>query len=195
MDWHSSLGIASGIIQIFSVIPYVKDMLYGNTRPNAVSYVLWAITGIIAVLAQVSAGASWSLAFLIALTFNACLIAFLSLRGYGYKKYTALDWSCLLLAIASLVLWKITENPVVALVLSVVGDFFAALPTIAKAYKDPNSELAFGWFLVVIASSLSILSSTKWNTANLIVPMYSLGESALITWLVYFGQRKIFKRI
>ena len=190
MNWHLVLGIASGIIQIFSVVPYVQSMLRGHTRPNAVSNFLWAFMGVIAISAQISAGASWSLLFLMAVTFNTGLITFLALRGYGYKKYTKLDWFCLVLAVAAILLWQITKEPVVALVLSVCADLLAAIPTIIKSYRDPQSELAFGWFLVTIAATLGILSSTIWDVANLIIPTYTLLESILITSLVFFGQRK-----
>lgn len=152
---------------------------------------LWGLLGVIAIAAQISAGASWSIILLITITCNSLLIAFLALWGYGYKKYTLLDWTCLALAILAITLWQITSQPVIAIAFSTLGDFFAALPTIVKSYKDPGSELALGWCLVMTASLLSILSTRIWNAANLISPVYTFLETALVTCLVFFGQRSL----
>lgn len=191
MNWYAAVGVLAGLVQIVSVIPYVRDMLRGTTRPNAVSYALWGALTFIVVAAQFSAGASWSVLIPIAVALNATLIFTLSVSGYGYTKYGWLDWTCLGAGILAIVLWQVTGDPVVALVLAIAANFAAAVPTIVKTYREPNSEHAFAWLLVVVASVLGLMSSRIFNVANLIFPTYLLLESMTIWSLAFFRRRAI----
>jgi len=164
-------------------------MVRGSTRPNIVSQILWALLTAIAFSAQLSAGASWSILILGALMFNMIIIATLAMSGYGYNKYTSLDFACLGLAVAAIILWYLTAEPVLAIVLSVTASVLSAIPTFVKTYRDPHTELALAWGIAVVAAVLSLLSSTKWNIENLIFPTYLLIEALSIWSLAFFGQR------
>lgn len=189
MNVHAALGLLAGFFQLIPAVPYIKDILYGTTRPNIVSFGIWFVLGLIEVSAQWSAGASWSIIIPIVVVFNTALVIGLGVAGYGYKKYTWFDTLCLCLALGALVLWYVTSNPVTALLLTMAASTFAAVPTFIKTYKEPESELAVAWLLVSVASIFAIFSSTLWNTANLIIPVFNLIEGAVITSLAFFGQR------
>ncbi len=191
MDWHGIVGIAAGLIQISSIIPYVRDILKGTTRPNIVSYILWTLLQLIAIFAQFSAGASWSIIILIATTFNTSLIVILCLMGYGYKKYGLTDKICFVFAIVAIVFWQLTKQPLLALVLTILADLIAAIPTIVKTYREPHSELVVSWFMIMISSSLAGISTVKIDIANLIYPVYAFITNTTITAFAFFGQRSI----
>lgn len=190
MDWHLALGVSSGIVQFVSIIPYVWSMLKGATRPNIVSWLLWTILQFIAIFAQLSAGASWSLIILIAMTINTCLVLLLCFGGYGYAKYGWLDIACAAIAVAAIVLWQLTNEPLVALVLTITADLMASIPTIAKTYRDPYSENVLGWYLVTAAAALSVFSTTIINAENLIYPAYLFAMTGLIGTFAFVGQRR-----
>ncbi len=188
MDWHAVVGIIAGIIQIASVFPYVRSMIKGTTRPNIISFVLWTTLQIIAIAAQFSAGASWSIIILITTTFNTALILVVALSGYGYRKYGALDYTCFALAIIAIGLWQITKQPLVALILAVLADLISTIPTIAKTYREPYSENVLGWAMIAVAAILAAVSTTKFDIANLIYPIYLIFANTTITALAFFGQ-------
>ncbi len=191
MNWHATIGILAGVVQVASVIPYVRDMLKGRTRPNMVTWLLWTILQIIVIFAQFSAGASWSVIILIVMTFNTVLVTILCLKGYGYKKYGILDYSCFFLALVTIVVWRITEDPILAIILAVAIDFLAMIPTIVKAYRDPHSEAPFPWFLNVVAGALAALSTTKIDVANLIFPIYYIITDGFVVILILRGRRAL----
>jgi len=184
MDWRITLGIGAGILQVISNIPYIRDMLRGTTRPNIFSYVIWFILALIAVAAQWSAGASWSILILVAVVLNTSIIILLALKGYGYKRYTWLDWACLALGIAAIIVWKVTNNPVAALIMALAASVLADIPTVFKTYREPHTELALSWLIAACAAILGIFSA-KWNVANLIFPIYYLIESFTISGLAF----------
>jgi hypothetical protein len=190
MDWHLIIGILAGVIQVASIIPYVKSMLHGTTRPSVVTNILWTIIQIIVFAAQLSAGASWSIIIIIALIFNSSLVTVLCFKGYGYKKYGPIDIICFLLAILAIVLWQLTNDPTIAIILSIIADFIATLPTLIKTYRDPHSESVFPWALTLVGSALGALSSTKIDFANLAFPVYMLFVDSSITGFAFFGRRR-----
>src|SRR6185312_5470434 len=151
-DWHLVLGAVAGLIAAFAVVPYIKDILHGTTRPNIFSFTLWAILVFISIFAQFSAGASWSLLLLIGDFLGTTSIVVLCLFGYGYGKYGRLEWICTALAVLAVVSWQLTDQPILAIVFAVLADAMASIPTIVKAYKDPWSEAPALWFLIALAA-------------------------------------------
>ena len=190
MEWHATVGVISGILQVGSIIPYVRDILKGTTRPNAVSTGLWMLLAGIAFVAQISAGASWSVILVGGIAFNCTVVTVLALSGYGYAKYGKLDWLCLALGLTSIGAWILTENPVVAIILAVIASIIANIPTVVKTYREPHSEHAFSWLVVVTASSLSLLSTAQWNIQNLLYPFEDWILNLTIFSLAFWGQRK-----
>ncbi|MBX4199117.1 hypothetical protein KW800_02470 [Candidatus Parcubacteria bacterium] len=171
-NWHSILGAISGIMAMLAVIPYIRDIFKGQTRPNIFSWALWVLLLSISIAAQVSAGASWSLYLLIGDLIGTSTIFFLCISGYGYKEYGRVEWICTALAIIAIVSWQITSQPVLAIIFSVIADSLASVPTIIKAYKDPSSEHSAQWLIIASAAVLAVISTTIWDASNLIFPIY-----------------------
>ncbi len=188
INWHLVLGIISGVLAAIAVIPYIKDILHGSTRPNIVSWALWVGLLLISILAQISAGASWSLIFLIGDLIGTSIILILCLTGYGYTEYGWVEWTCLTLAIIAIVSWQITHQPLLAIGFAILADLMASTPTVVKAHKDPWSEHPTQWMIICVASGLGIASTTISNPANIIFPAYLLFINGLIGILAFLGR-------
>ncbi len=189
LDWHSVLGIIGGVLALLAIAPYIKDILHGTTRPNIISYGLWALLLAISAWAQISAGTSWSVALLIGDFIGTSAIVVLCLMGYGYSKYGWVEWTCLSLAIIAIVSWQVTNEPLLAIIFAVVADAMAAIPTIIKAYRDPWSELPITWIIIAVAALLGIFSTTIFNTVNLLFPAYLLLVNGLTGVVAFLGRR------
>lgn len=188
-DWHQIAAVLTGVIAIVAVVPYVRDMLRGTTRPNIVSWGLWTLIHIIFIAAQWSSGASWSIVLPATELFTVALVVVLAAVGYGYKKYTPLDLVCFCLAIAAIVLWQVTSEPMVALLMSVGADIMASIPTLKKAYLDPTSETLSTYILVVISAIFAALSTTIFDVPNLVWPAYIFLVNGSILCLILLGRR------
>ena len=171
-----------------AVIPYIKDILYGTTRPNVVSWSLWVLLLSISIWAQISSGASWSVIFIIGDLIGTSSIVVLCILGYGYGKYGYIEWTCLALAIVAIILWQVTNQPIIAIICALFADMLAAVPTIVKTYRDPLSEAWLGWFIISFGGILAVLSTTIWNPANLIFPVYIAIINGIIGTLSLTGR-------
>lgn len=190
MNWHIVLAALSVVLEVGSLIPYLRSMARGDTRPNAVSFGLWTVLQAIAFTAQASAGASWSLIVVGVLTGSTLLITILALTGAGYRKYGLVDWLCLVSAIIAIIAWQVTGDPVAAIVFAIIGDICAVTPTIVKTYREPHTEHAGAWGLITLGTFFGALSTEKIDAANLAFPIYLTVGNGVIFLLAYFGQKR-----
>lgn len=189
MNWHALLAAAGGLLALAAIVPYVRDILRGTTRPNAVSYSIWAFLILIAIGAQISAGTSWSIVMLVGDFIGTSTVVVLCWLGYGYKRYGPIEWICFGIAIIAVVAWQLARQPVLAISFAIVADAMAAIPTLVKAYRDPWSEHPDAWLIVAVGALLSIFSSTIFNAANLLFPSYLLVVNGTTGILALVGRR------
>ena len=188
MYWHVILGTIARLMPIAATFPYVKDILHGNTRPNTLTWGVWALITIIAVLAQFNAGASWSIVMVIADSLSIFIIFGLCLYGFGYRTYGWLEAICFLLAIIAIVAWQVTHQPVLTIIFSIVADLFAALPTVVKAWRDPWSETPYPWLMVAFGGLCAVASTTIFDEANILFPAYLFVINAITGFIALIGR-------
>lgn len=94
-----------------------------------------------------------------------------------------------------LILWLITKVGNVAIFFSIVADGLAAVPTIVKAYKYPDTEIAWPWLATDFGVVLTLLTLNEWTFANSGFIVYIFIADTLIFSLVQFriGEKLGFK--
>jgi hypothetical protein len=87
----------------------------------------------------------------------------------------------------------ITKVGNVAIFFSIVADGFAAVPTIVKAYKYPDTELAWPWIATSFGVVLTLLTIKGLTFANSGFIVYIFLLDTLIFSLVQFriGERPV----
>lgn len=191
---YIALGLVSGILQVISAVPYFRSILRRETKPNIVSQSLWSVLSIIAIIAQLQSGWSWSVLILMMVTFNTIVFTILCLKGYGYTEYGWIDYFCFFAATLALVVWGLTHEPLWALVIAMGTSALASIPTIVKVVKYPDTENATAWLIMSAASILSILSVSDRNVNNLVAPVQYFLESSIIGWIALLGSSALFKK-
>lgn len=184
------LGYSSGIIMMCSAIPYVRDILRGKTKPERATWFIWSILMVIAFFSQWAKGATFSNILTIGDTMAILVVFFLSIKhGVGgiTKKR---DKFALIGAGISLVLWYLTKEPAVALLIIIFIDFLGGSLTILKAYEDPESETMVAWFIAGFAGLLGTLSVGEMNFILLAFPFYIFLINTTIGITIFLGKRK-----
>lgn len=186
------LGYSSAILITGSGIPYIRDILRLKTKPERATWFIWSILLLIAFFAQVAKGGTWSLLA----TGPDCLVViaiFILSIKYGVGGTTKLDIFALVGAGVGLVLWYLTNEPLLALLITILIDICAALPTIVKTYKDPGSETFIAYIGAGTGGLLGALAVGKLNFSLLLFPLwiFVLNYSIAITYIL--GKRKLYK--
>src|SRR5262245_53041461 len=157
MDWRTIVGTVAGTIMLLSFLPYIRDIMRGLTHPNLVTWWLWTLNSVIIAFAQYTAGASWTLAVVVAATIGTATVAVLAVP-FGQRAYGLFDAVCLVMALAALAGWWWTKDPLAAIVLGIVAEIFAVSPTIAKTWRAPETETPSTYWLTGFATILSIIA-------------------------------------
>jgi hypothetical protein len=184
---HSNFIIIGTLIGAVGSLAYLIDTVKGKVKPNRVSFLLWSIAPFIAFFAQIKQGVglealmTFSTGFLPLTVFIASF-----LNKEAEWKLTKFDLICGLLSVLGLILWLITKVGNVAIFFSIVADGLAAIPTIVKAYKYPETEIAWPWIATVFGVVLTLLTLTSFTFANSGFILYILVVNVLIFALVQF---------
>ena len=184
---NQNFVIVGTLIGAAGAFAYLWDTIKGKVKPNRVSFLLWSIAPMIAFAAQIKQGVgleslmTFSTGFLPLLT----LVASFTNKNAEWKL-TRFDLACGILSVVGLILWLITKVGNVAIFFSIVADGLAAIPTIVKAYKYPETEMAWPWIATVFGVVLTLLTLSSFTFANSGFILYILIVNILIFALVQF---------
>jgi hypothetical protein len=164
---HQNFVIVGFIIQCIGGWSYLVDTVKGKIQPNRVTWFLWTLAPLIAFAAEVKLGVglqslmTFSVGFIPLCVFIA---SFFSKKAVW--KLGTLDYVCGALSILGLLLWWVTKVGNIAIFFSILSDALAAVPTIIKSYRTPESESYSVYFAGLINGGMTVLTITSWNFAT-----------------------------
>jgi hypothetical protein len=177
------LGAAVQLVGIYS---YIKDVVRGDTKPNRVTWLLWSIAPLIGTAAAITNDVECAVLPVFMSGFGPLLVFIASfVNKKSYWKLEKFDYGCGFLSLLALILWWITKIPEVAIIFAIASDGLAAVPTLVKSWKYPETENA-GPFTAGIFSSLTSFAAIKiWNFSALAFPIYLVIVNISITLAIY----------
>jgi len=187
ISWVHWLVILSAAISIVGGTAYIRDTLAGRTKPNRVSWSLWALAPLIGTAVALSAGADMWVTLRIFLAGFLPLLVFCAsfLNSQSYWKLTSFDLLCGVCSLAALILWLAVDMPKTAIVFAAIGDGFAALPTVLKAWKFPETETGVTFIASLLSTVLVLPSIAEWNIVNSAFQIYLLIANTVIIFAIY----------
>lgn len=181
MDIKIFFAIAAVIVLIIGYYPYFKDIFRKTTKPHAYTWLIWAITQGTATVAAFYGGANWGVMSLAGGTLLVVFVFLLSFK-YGTRNITRSDTGILLLALSAILVWWLTKNPLLSVIMVTVIDGLGYIPTLRKSWVEPWSETLSFWFAMAIVSVLTILSlgEINWLTAPYLTVLAILNVLVLV---------------
>jgi hypothetical protein len=181
------LVLLGSLIESVSFVTYILSINKGEAKPNLVTWILWAAAPILAAFFALSAGVNWIIivpTLMSGLGPMIIVIAALIKKGAVWK-ITGFDYVCGISSLGCLILWLLTGNSDLGIALAIFSDFLAALPTILKAWKHPESE-SYTIFLINIFTKFTVFFVAKtWSFAELGFTIYLIGMNFVITAVIY----------
>lgn len=184
------LLVLSGLITLGAVIPYLRDIVRGQTKPNLVSWITWTMLTGLATAAEIAAHEYRTAIFTGAAVLETGSVVVFGLR-HGYVKYTRFDVLCQLAAIVGLILWQIFNTPLLAVIASVTIDFIGVLPTFRHAWHKPFEETWITFALSGLGGLVAIFALTAFNWTSLTYPVYIVIVNILVSSLIISRQREL----
>jgi hypothetical protein len=191
---HTLFAISGAAVNLAACLSYVRAILKGDATPNRVTWLLWALVPLIAGAAQLRAGVGISTLVVLSVGAGpACMLASFA-KGTGSWKLGPFDYACGACSLAALALWAVTGDPVGAIVLSIVADAAAALPTLRKAWLAPATEDRFAYLISFVGMILGILSVREATFSAYAFNAYLLVASGALVLILYLPRRRYLAR-
>lgn len=186
--------LVGAALNLIGSLSYLRDTIRGKTKPNRVSWFLWALAPLIAFGAQIDDGVGFSALMTFMVGFGPLLIflgSFVNRRSEW--RLNQLDLVCGILSILGLALWLTTGDGILAIIFAIVADGLAAVPTLVKAYKEPKSENWHAFLLGAISAGITLLTIDNWDFAHVGFPAYIFAVCIALFILIKFeiGNKKI----
>ncbi len=180
-----------------ALLPFCGSLTYayatwrGKAAPNRVSWSLWALNPIIVGIAEVAKGSGLGSAFAFAAGIGPAVVLVASLHTPAASwKIAPFDIACGICSVLALVLWGLTRDADIAIVLNIIADFIAAVPTILKAMSHPLTENAWAFGLSALGALIVLLTVSRWDIANVAFQLYALVICVLLGVIIALGRRR-----
>ena len=179
------LGAALNLI---GSVTYVVATVKGKTKPNRVTWFLWALAPLIAFGAMVGEGVSpldGLMTFMVG--FGPLMIFIASfVNEKSVWKITKFDVICGGLSVLGIIAWELTRTGNIAILFSVLADGLALLPTLVKSWKEPETENYVVFMNGAISAMITLLALKTYNFEHVAFPVYILAACSLLFVLIKF---------
>lgn len=180
------LVLIGGAINVAGAATYIRDSLRGTTQPNRVTYLMWAIAPLIATAAAFSKGVTWAVVPVFMAGFCPLMVFLSSFANRkAYWKLGKLDYICGVFSALALILWVITREPTIAIVLAIISDGLAAIPTLTKAWAHPETETGIAYVLSGVSALSSFVAVKHWTFEECGFAIYLVILNACLSISVY----------
>lgn len=186
------LSVAAVLIAFVSYIPYFRDIFSGKTKPHAFTWLVWGILNAIAFAGQVADGGGIGAAA-VGLTAVALCSIFVLALFKGDKDIKPFDWVCLSGAFLALLLWPLTNSPLITIVLITIIDVFGFLPTVRKSYQKPFEETLSTYALSILKYGLVVLALKSYSVVTVLFPLSLVILNALFVLLLFVRRKQLAK--
>lgn len=166
--------LVAATFQLLGGCAYLHATIKGRAKPNRVSWALWGAAPLISTIIILHEGiVSWS----VLPVFMAGFVPVLVLIGsyfnkQAYWKLQTFDYVCGAIGLISLVFWLVADQPVIAVVMLVMTDCFAALPTIRKAWYYPETETAIVYLAALFGGIAGLVNLNELVVIEFAFPLY-----------------------
>lgn len=181
------------LINLLLSLWYVKNIVYGNTKPNLVSWFVWMLAPFIGTFLALKAGAGFSVTGIFMAGFGPLIVIIVSLfKKNAFWKIETFDLICGFFSLMALMLYLFTYNLSISILFAILSDGLAAIPTIIKSWKFPETENSSTYFGGIVNNTLSLLIIKNWIFSIYSFNIYFIVVNIIIIFSIY--RKKIFEK-
>jgi hypothetical protein len=187
--------LVGAALNLMGSTTYAWNTLKGKTKPNRVTWFLWALAPLVAFSAQINEGVGLRALMTFMVGFGPLMVFIASLiNKKAFWEISALDIVCGILSVFALILWAITGEGNVAIALSIVADLLAGLPTLIKSYKAPETEHPDVFRNGALSAGITLLTIKVWTFSNYGFALYILLICLILYGLIRFKLGELINR-
>jgi hypothetical protein len=181
------LVVMSLVVNLLATLPYILDTFRGSTKPNRVTWFLWALAPLISSVIAVNAGADiWITAPVFLSGFLPLIVFIVSfLNNEAYWELRWFDWLCGAFSLIAFLTWLIASAAATAIIFAIISDFFAGIPTLQKLWHFPETETRITFVFTFLSFILAAFAIPIWNVENAAFQIYLLVMNFALMFAAY----------
>jgi hypothetical protein len=142
---------------------YLRDTLRGTTKPNRVTWLLWAVAPLLAAAVELSEGVGLRALPTFMVGFMPLLVFVGSFHNpASVWQVRRIDYACGAMSVVGTITWLVTRNGVLAICAAMAADFLAGVPTLMKSWTHPETETVASYAGAVISMVILLLTIDHW---------------------------------
>ena len=169
-------------------VPYYRDILRGKTHPHIYSWALWGLLTLLIVALQVKGGAGPATLVTAAAGLLCAGVTILAFKN-GKRDITHSDTVVAIMGLLAIGFWLIIKQPVISIVLVVVADLLAFVPTVRKSWHKPQSETLSLYVTNAIRFSMALLAVKEYTLLSSLWPSVWVIGNALFAIMLVLRRR------
>ncbi len=177
------LSIIATLIAFVGIIPYLIDTIKSKVKPHPYTWLVWSIVTGVTFLGGVEQGAGIA-AMPVGVAELLTIIIFLFSLKNGFKNIKEEGKYFLITALLGLIPWIITRNATISIVIMVLIDVIAFIPTFRKTWQYPETEKSGLYLSNVVRHILILLSLQSYNIATMLHSIVMLVTNSLMMWII-----------
>jgi hypothetical protein len=187
---NNVLTIITIVLAFVGYIPYLKDIIFGNTKPHIYSWLVWTILNITLFSIQFNNGAG-PISFIYLITGVICTVIMLFGIGDGIRNITKLDGLFLVLSLISLGMWVIAKEPLVSSILIALVNVMALLPTFRKSWFNPFEETLSTYILSTVRTVLTVFLLESHTIITMLSPVVGITITTIFCIFLIIRRKQV----
>lgn len=154
VDDRTLFAALAGVLGIVQILPYIRSILRGVTKPSRVANSIWLGSNIVTVASIYATGARAALVLPLAFTLTNLTSTLLSIK-HGAKGFSHSDLINAVVAFAALAAW-VAMGPRAAVLAMAIAQVTGCVAVVDKLRRQPGTEDRWAWALAGCASIFSV---------------------------------------
>lgn len=158
------------LLPLVATVAYAGSILKGKSIPQRMTrFLLVVITGVLT--GSLWASGDTSGLWLALTSFIQSLFLWVLSFKYGIGGRDRLDMICLVLCLAGLGLWIVSNQPWIGLLASIAADAIAMVPALRKTIRLPHTEMT-AFYAIDTVAGLAIMFAGPLTVQAMLFPAY-----------------------
>ena len=183
-------AVIAASLSVMSGVPYILQLPKGKIKLERGAYFLWALPPTVILIAGLAEGGRASLGIVFGDAFLGILFFALSLK-YGYGGVLKRDIIGVAVASIGIIIWILTDAPIIALLASVFIDLIGAILIVMKSYEAPETEIPYAWWIYFAATIFGLMALTSYAPIFSIYPIYATVTAIAVLVALYLGRKRV----
>jgi hypothetical protein len=178
------IAVVASVLAVIGNLSYLRDIFKGRVKPHPYTWFIWSIVSMTTFFGGLAKGAGIG-ALPTGIAEGFTIIIFLFSLRYLFDGKTGHirreDNYFLAVCLLGLIPWLLTKDPTISVVIVVLIDIIAFIPTLRKTWSHPETEKPLLYEMNVTRHVLTLFSLQSYNIATTFHSVAMICTNTLMT--------------